>query len=34
VQADEILATKPSNTFYMASKKVLEGLVKNGAFER
>ena len=25
---DEKLATKPSNTFYMAFKKVLEGLVK------
>jgi len=27
--ADGILATKPSNTFSMAFKKMLEGLVKN-----
>ena len=31
--AHVFLATKPSNTFYMAFKKVLEGFVKNGAPE-
>ncbi len=30
VPADAFLAGKPSNTFYMAIKKVLDGFVKNG----